>query len=312
MSKLLLKLEYAVLFFSFGVVITVSGLAYALDKDPMFELRSKSVDTYNIANFYCGTLAVALIAIQSSVLIACRKESLARTGKSQFALGASLAASVASVAFVAHYYFLVYKKAAINPKFQISFDLKGDGSASFLEYMIFSFAVVLVAALGTPEDWRLSLKAFLVSSQSVLAGFCVAVTLFDGVLPNCATVLLSVSYVQIVIFVLGTLLLLARVAIVFSSKTILTFIHLCAVSFSLVPIVVAQYNPLFTGVVSAVPTLAFGSCGKTLLVVVALQCLLDSYGNKQPQVIKVPSAKAQTKAKAGAEATAITQKPRRH
>ena len=103
-----------------------------------------------------------------------------------------------------------------------------------------------------------------------------------------------------------------QVAIVFSSKTILTFIHLCAVSFSLVPIVVAQYKSLFTGVVSAVPTSTFGTCGKTLLVVVALQCLLDSYGNKQPQVIKVPSAKAQTKAKAGAEATAVPQKPRKH
>jgi len=294
MAKYLAILEYALLFFVLGVVFTVCGVAFATGKDPIKDLRTQNAAAYEFIHICLGGIAACLGIMQFSILLA-----KVDCGKGRFALAASLAAAVANMSFLVHYYHLVWKKAKADPSFSMSFEIKGDGDASYAEYFIFAAAVVAVAAVGTPSDWRLSVTAFLVAIQAIFAGFCCSLCVLDPLIPGVTESLFKVPHLQPALAATAGLLLVLLVgkALIqlFTRSSLRIPLQFVAVSEAIYRIGDGQYRNFQHGTSEAVSVASLAHCCKVLLAAVLLHVLFETYtdikSKRSVPVLKKPNQK---------------------
>jgi len=188
-TSLMLKLEYMTLFVLLGVVLSITTLAFVTDKDPIAALKNEAPQMHLALHQILGGLSLCVSACQFSVFLAG-----GQTGKGRVSQLMSLVAGLMNGLLMLHYYNLAYLKAETSPSFSMSFQIKGDGGASFAEYTIFTCSVVLVAALATPAGFRFSALAFIIALEGAITGFCIGLVTVDAVFPAALTTLLKAPH----------------------------------------------------------------------------------------------------------------------
>jgi len=280
-SILLLKLEYALLFVLLGLVMSFCATSFVTNQDPIAKLRSTSPETYDSFHNVLGGIAVLLALIQLSILLSKANHG----GKGQVALFMTLVATGMNVILFLHYYYLVYTKAAKDPSFTMSFQIKGDGGASFAEYSIFTTAVVVASALATPADFRFSTRGLLISLEGVITGFCFGLILLSDVVKDPIGTLLKeqhATYVAAAVVGMLFLTLFSRIVTrMFSSKVEHSFVvsvgHLLLVVAVLYQIGYDPYKSLMAGQTPNFSIAAIAKCGQAFLALVVLQVILTPY-----------------------------------
>lgn len=304
-SIMLLKLEYALLFVLLGMVMSFVATSFVTNQDPIAMLRSTSPETYNSFHNVLGGIAVLLALIQASIMFSKANHG----GKGQVALFMTLVATGMNVILFLHYYFLVYTKASKDPSFTMSFQIKGDGTASFAEYSIFTTAVVVASALATPADFRFSTRALIMSLEGVIAGFCFGLILLSDVVKDPVGTLLKEQHApHVATAVVGLLFLtlFSRIATrMFSSTAEHSFIvsvgHLALVVGVVYQIGSGPYKSVMAGQTPEFSIVAVSKCGQGFLALLVLQVLRTSYTTQL----------APAKAKAKAKASSITKESKK-
>jgi len=295
-SLLLLKLEYTVLFVLLGLVLAVSGMALATKSDPLSALRGASMDSYRSLHNLMAGCGISLGVIQFSLFL-----SKAETGKQRYMLLLSLVAAGMNVLLIGHYYNMVYKKAAENPKFSMSFPIKGDGSASFAEYTIFTAAVVLFSAFSTPSEFRFSSRALIMSLESTLVGFCFGLLLLSDAAKDPLAKLFQLPMAPYVVgggvaFLAGVLALrfLARLlGFDLSYSLFVSGAHMGIAGWALFQVGQVPYKNFHTGATEPLSNDALAKCAKLFLGLLFLQVCRTAY--KAPSLPVKPAAKTSSK-----------------
>jgi len=286
-SNLLLKLEYTVLFVLLGLVLAISAMALATKSDPLAQLRTGAPESYKGLHNLMAGCGVTLGVIQFSILL-----SKADTGKSRAALLLSLVAAGMEVALVGHYYNLVYKKAAADPKFSMSFPIKGDGSASFAEYIIFTAAVVLFSAFSTPADFRFSVRALVMSLEGTLVGFSLGLLFLSDVAKDPLGQLLKLPMAPQAVGATVGLLALVLTLRFLGARSLGSMGHLGIAGWALYQVSQVPYKNFVTGGTEALPNDAIAQCAKAFLGLLFLQVCITAYS---APVVPVAAPKASIK-----------------
>eukprot|EP00656_Telonema_subtile_P022285 TRINITY_DN2339_c0_g1_i1.p1 TRINITY_DN2339_c0_g1~~TRINITY_DN2339_c0_g1_i1.p1 ORF type:complete len:659 (-),score=250.37 TRINITY_DN2339_c0_g1_i1:59-2035(-) len=174
-SALLLKMQYAGVFFMLGAVLTTHNLAAATNSDPISMLRRSHPALDAQAHTALAAIAGTLSALHFITLVA--RDNGGKSIKAQFA---SMIAAVLVVVVSCHYYFLVYLKRA-DPKFEIQLAYSADGHPSYFEYSLFFAALVLFTGLGLPHGFRFSARALYTAIESGFAGALASLCVFSAV-----------------------------------------------------------------------------------------------------------------------------------
>eukprot|EP00658_Telonema_sp_P-2_P076187 TRINITY_DN662_c0_g1_i3.p1 TRINITY_DN662_c0_g1~~TRINITY_DN662_c0_g1_i3.p1 ORF type:complete len:421 (-),score=138.30 TRINITY_DN662_c0_g1_i3:398-1660(-) len=176
-ASLLLKLQYAGVFFMLGAVLTTHSLALATNSDPISRLRETQPELYSSVHVVLAVVAASLSFLHFVTLLV--RENGGKTIKAQFC---SMIAAVLVVVVFCHYYFMVYLERS-NPTFEIKLNYSPDGHPSYVEYSIFFAALMLFTGLGLPHSFRFTARAVYTALESAFGGALVVLTVFSAVEP---------------------------------------------------------------------------------------------------------------------------------
>lgn len=295
MSHLLAKLEYSLLFLLLGGVATIVALAFVTAKDPLALLRVGVPSQYMLLNYFGGWLCSSLMVIQFSV-----------KGQQQ---RLSLVAALMVMGLTYHYKVMVYEKAGESGTFTIPFQVNGDGTPSFSEYMLGTLLVVLTSAMATPAGFRFSSRALLMALEGVVAGTLFALCTLNAVVPDAFGTLLKepfAPHIAASVFALLALVLLSRFVLGIGWR-IITLVHTMIVVAALRrPAGYVWASLSNEGTRGVIPSFVMLKAAVCLLLLLAFQVLLQEYS--APVKAKELTKKQQIKA-AQAEAEGKTSKP---
>lgn len=269
-------------------------MAFVTKEDPISQMRSASPTTYEAFHNAMAGLGLMLGVTQFSILL-----SKANTGKGRVGLLLSLVAAGMNALLFGHYFNMVYKKAKADPTFTMSFPIKGDGSASYAEYTIFTAAVVFFSAASTPPGFRLSSRAFVMSLEALITGFCYGLLLLSHVTSDPLGKIIGMKEAPLVIAavfgLLGLLLVYRLLARLFGFakeySLLVALVHLAYVAHATYKVGETPYKNYISGGSDPLPIEEISKCGKFFLVLLVLQVLRTAYVETAPVAVIKSSVK---------------------